>query len=47
MSATRSALFAPEATARDQPPETAWVPVGSATDFDEWLRKHSGHDDAS
>jgi CRISPR-associated protein Cas5t len=47
MSATRSALFAPEAVARDQPPETAWVPVGSAKNFDEWLREHSNRDNPS
>jgi CRISPR-associated protein Cas5t len=47
MSATRSALFAPETLASDQPPETAWVPVGSATDFDQWLREHNSRDSAS
>jgi CRISPR-associated protein Cas5t len=37
MSETRSALFVPEPTSSSQPPETAWVPVGSPVDFDRWL----------
>lgn len=43
MSGCRSALFAPEPDPNDLPPQTALVPVGSATEFDHWRQGHSSH----